>query len=603
MKKLKIVRNRLRKSLIINGHILCFKPFASFFTAPDALRAIWVLSAIILVGVLTGVIGMAAADLPQNPSATNAPLPKRGGMLRSATVIDRRYTNAPIPKRGGTLRLALPTDLTSLDPALAFDAISLPFLMLLYQGLVEYGDGVDILPCLATDWNVSEYQRIYAFHLRPGVRFSNGREVVASDFVFTLERVLNPKTAALTESYFEGIAGAKEFRAGKAPNVRGLRAPQSDTVVIELEKPEPAFLYILTLPGALVVPREEVERLGQSFASSPVGTGPYALAQWRRGLKIRFERNRLSSPADRQNLEAIEVMVGGDSALHLMMFERGELDIANISSLGIPVPDFARVQSSQRWHDLIERMQVGTTTFLVLNTEMEPLDDLKVRQAINYAINKDKIVKLLHGMAKPAKGVLPSTMPGFNANLTGYPFDTAKARQLLAASGRADGVSFKFWYVSEDATEASAASAIQYDLAQAGMKAELNPVAYATLVDSMGRRKTVQCSLSGWSQDYPDPSDFLDTLFNGSRITDEGCQNSSFYNSPKVNQLLAEAAACQDPAQRLGIYQAVEQAVVEDAPVAPLYQPYTYLLRQPWLQGAHLHPVLYYRFERMWIER
>jgi ABC-type transport system substrate-binding protein len=374
-------------------------------------------------------------------------------------------------------------------------------------------------------------------------------------------------------------------------------------VVIELEKPDPAFLYILTLPGALVVPREEVERFGQSFASHPVGTGPYALAQWRRGLKIRFERNPLSSQADRQNLGAIEVIVGGDSALHLMMFERGELDIANLAGLGIPVPDFARVQSSPRWHDLIERMQVGTTVFLILNTEMEPLDNLKVRQAINYAINKDKIVKLLHGMAKPVNGVLPSTMPGYNPNLSGYPFDPAKARQLLAASGHADGISFKLWYVSEDATEASEASAIQYDLAQAGMKAELNPVAYATLVDSMGRRKAVQCSLSGWSQDYPDPSDFLDTLFNGSRITDEGCQNSSFYNSPKVNQLLAEAAACPDPARRLGIYEAAEQAVVEDAPVAPLYQPFTYLLRQPWLQGARLHPVLYYRFERMWMER
>ena len=200
-----------------------------------------------------------------------------------------------------------------------------------------------MLPCLATDWTVSEDQRIYTFHLRPGVRFSNGREVVASDFVFSLERILDPKTAALTESYFEGIAGAKDFRAGKAPNVRGLRAPRSDTLEIELEQPDPSFLYILTLPGALVVPREAVERFGQSFASHPVGTGPYVLTQWRRGIKMRFERNPFSSQADRQNLDAIEVMVGGDGTLHLMMFERGELDIADISGLGIPVPDFIRI--------------------------------------------------------------------------------------------------------------------------------------------------------------------------------------------------------------------------------------------------------------------
>jgi ABC-type transport system substrate-binding protein len=147
------------------------------------------------------------------------------------------------------------------------------------------------------------------------------------------------------------------------------------------------------------------------------------------------------------------------------------------------------------------------------------------------------------------------------------------------------------------------ASALQYDLAQAGIKAELNPVAYSTLVDSMGRRKAVQCSLSGWAEDYPDPSDFLDTMYNGNRITDEGCQNVSFYNNPKVNKLLAEAAACKDPQERLRIYQAAEQAIVDDAPLVPLYQPYQYALRQPWVHGVHLHPVLYFRYERMWIDR
>jgi len=616
--------------------------------------AVWFLPGMILGGLLVGAIAMAAANLPpahsswvaratrpsrratgpaegrmrllaqslrhdsspsvsvpvgESPTGTGGSpvLPNQNGARHeisrlpdSAQSADAT-SNAPTPKRGGTLRLALPTDVSSLDPALAFDTISQPFLLLLYQGLVEYDDGVKLLPCLATDWNISEDLRIYTFHLRPGVRFSNGREVAASDFVYTLERILNPKTAAPTESYFEGIAGAKDFRAGKAPNVRGLRAPRSDTLVIELEEPNPPFLYILTLPGALVVPREEVERFGQSFASHPVGTGPYRLAEWRRGIKMRFERNPLSSQADRQNLDAIEVMAGGDSALHMMRFERGELDIADITANpGIPVPDFLRIQRDPRWHNLIEKMQGPLTEFLVLNTEMAPFDDLKVRQAMNYAIDKNKVVKLLHGTATPVNGVLPSTMPGFNTNLAGFRHDPARARQLLAASGHAGGFSCKLWCWNE---ETMIASALQYDLAQAGINAQLNPVAFATLVESTERRKTAQCSLSGWSQDYPDPSDFLDTMYNGNRITEEGCQNGSFYNNPQVNKLLAEAAACQDPEQRLRIYQAAEQAVVDDAPVVPLFQRYIYALRQPWLRGVRLHPVLYFRFERMWIER
>ena len=148
--------------------------------------------------------------------------------------------------------------------------------------------------------------------------------------------------------------------------------------MIELEAPDPSLIYKLTLPGALVVPREVVEKFGQSFASHPLGTGPYQLVEWRRGVQMRFERNPLFSQADRQYLDAIEVMEGGDNALHLMMFERGELDIANITANpGIPVPDFIRIQRSPRWQGLIESMSAASSFFLVLNTEMPPFDQLR----------------------------------------------------------------------------------------------------------------------------------------------------------------------------------------------------------------------------------
>jgi ABC-type transport system substrate-binding protein len=508
------------------------------------------------------------------------------------------------PKRGGTLRLALPSDITSLDPALAFDTVSEPFLLLMYQGLVEYDDGTKVLPCLAKDWKISEDRRTYTFHLRPGIRFSNGRAVVASDFVFTLERILDPNTAAGTESWFEGIVGAKDFRAGKTPHVRGLSAPTNDTLVIELEQPDPSFLYILTIPGALVVPREVVEQFGKSFTMHPVGTGPYILTQWRRGVKMRFERNPLFSQPESQYLDAVDVMVGGDSTLHLMMFERGELDIAEITeNPGIPVPDFIRIRRTPRWQGLIDRLPAALTWFLSLNTEMVPFDNRQVRRAVNYAIDKQRIVRLLHGMVMVANGVLPPTMPGFNTNLAGYPYDPAKARQLLAESGHAAGFSCKLWYEAGNALMTPAASTIQFDLAQIGLQAELNPIALAPLIDSQERRHTVQCCLTGWSQDYPDPSDFLDGCLNGNRITEEGCQNYAFYNNARVNQILAEAATCPDAERRLRLYQSAEEMVVQDAPWVPLFFQYVYALRQPWLRGLRLHPVLYFRFERMWIER
>lgn len=513
-------------------------------------------------------------------------------------------TQALVPRRGGTLRLALPTDVSSLDPALAFDTISQPFIMLLYQGLVGYGDGVEVVPSLATGWDLSADRRTYTFHLRPGIRFANGRAVAAADFVYTLERNLDPKTAALCEGYFEGIAGAKDFRAGKTPHVRGLRAPRADTLEIELEAPDPTFLYILTLPGALVVPHEAVEKFGAAFASHPVGTGPYRLTQWKRGVKMRFERNPFFSEPGRQYLDAIEVMEGGDSELHLMMFERGELDIADITAEpGIPIPDFLRIQRSPRWRGLIESIAASDTWFLALNTEMPPFDRLKVRQAMNYAINKDKILRPLHGTVMPANGVLPPPMPGFNPNLTGYPYDPAKARQLLAEAGHADGFSCKLWIESGNPLLVPTASAIQYDLAQVGIKVQINPVTLAAFLDSSERRKTMQCGLTAWFQDYPDPSDFLNTLFNGNLITEEGCQNVSFYNNPRVNALLGRAATWPDPDERLRLYQTAERAIVTDAPLVPLFCQRVFGLHQPWLHGVRLHPVLYFRFERMWLDR
>jgi ABC-type transport system substrate-binding protein len=199
-----------------------------------------------------------------------------------------------------------------------------------------------------------------------------------------------------------------------------------------------------------------------------------------------------------------------------------------------------------------------------------------------------------------AKGILPPPLPGFNPNLTGYAYNPAKARQLLAASGHPNGFACKLWLAIGNPLLEPAAAAIQYDLAQVGITAQLNPVSWAAFLDSSQRRKTMQCGLTGWSQDYPDPSDFLDSMFNGNHLTEEGCQNACFYNNPKVNELLAEGATCPDPDRRLRLYQAAEQTIVTDAPLVPLYHQRAFALRQPWLHGVHLHPVFYFRFERMW---
>ncbi len=506
------------------------------------------------------------------------------------------------PTLGGTLRLALPTDVRSLDPAIAYEPESWPFLRLLYHGLLDYDEDLNLVPWQARDWNISPDGRTYTFHLLPGVRFSNGREVRAQDYCFTLERILNPKTKSPGDGFFRGILGAKEFQDGKAPHVRGLRSPEPDTLVIELSTPDLSFQYMMAMPFAFVVPQEVVELYQDDFAQHPTGTGPYILRDWRRGARLRFGRNPFYSGREISYLEAIEVMIGGDETLHLMMFERGELDIACITPAGVPIPDFTRIMRNPVLRKGLEQMPHSATWYISLNTELPPLDNAKVRRAMNYATDKQRLIRLLNNRGIPARGVLPPPMPGFNPKLKGYDYDPAKARQLLAEAGYAQGFKTAIWH-ENDLASSRLAAAIKQDWSQVRVEVELRPAALAMYLEAVKRRTNAPCALGPWFQDYPDPSNFLDVLFHGGRIVDVNCNNRAFYNNAKVNRLLDEAASCGDVERRLDLYQQAEVIIVEEAPWVFLFHPFLYKLSQPWLRGPKLHPIWPSRFERMWIEK
>jgi oligopeptide transport system substrate-binding protein len=508
----------------------------------------------------------------------------------------------PSPAPGGTLRLALPTDVRSLDPAIAYEAESWPFVRLVYHGLIDYDEGLNLVPWQAKDWSISEDGRIYTFHLLSGIRFSNGREVQADDYCFTLERVLNPKTKSPGDGFYRGILGAKEYQEGKAPHVRGLQAPRPDTLVIELEKPDLSFRYMMAMPFAFVVPREAVELHGDDFPQHPVGTGPYLLQEWRRGARLRFVRNPVYSGRENSYLNVIEAMIGGDETLHLMMFERGELDIACITPAGVPIPDFTRIMRTPRLRDGLERMPHSGTWYISLNTEIPPFDNVKVRRAMNFATNKQRLIRLLNNRGIPARGVLPPPMPGFNPQLKGYDYDPAKARQLLAEAGYASGFSTAIWF-ENDLTSSRLAAAIKQDWSEAGVSVDLKPAALALYLEAVKRRKNAPCALGPWLQDYPDPSNFLDVLFHGGRIVDVNCNNRAFYNNSKVNELLDRAASCGNVQQRLELYQEAEAIIVDEAPWVFLFHPFLLRLTQPWLRGPKLHPIWPSRFERMWLEK
>lgn len=499
------------------------------------------------------------------------------------------------PRRGGTLRLWFPRDFRSLDPAIGFTDDSVPLQLLLFRGLLDFDGEGRLVLSQASAWNVSPDGRTYTFRLKPGVRFAHGREVEAEDYVFSMERILDPRTGSLGQSYFSDILGAGEFTAGKAAHVAGLRAPDPHTLIIELARPAFTFRYVLTMLFATVLPREVVRTLGADFPYQMVGSGPYRLTEWRRDVRWRFERNPYYSGTDGW-VDAVEIMIGGDTMVGVMMLERGEIDRVRVDA--VSALRFARDPRLRSWLHTVSPVMTG---YLFLNTEMTPFDDVRVRRAVSYAINKQRLVLLTGGLAVVAHGVVPPTMPWTNPSLPDHEFSPEKARALLREAGLASGFKTTLWFDRTHPINKRMAEGIQQDLTTVGIELELKGVSQPAFEVTVGSRRQAPCGVANWTQDYPDPSNFLDILFRGAWITDGSCNNRAFYNNPEVDQRLITAADSLDPDERRHLYREAETLVMRDAPWVPLYHEQHPILCHPRLRGDVPDPIWLWRYENMWL--
>ncbi len=504
---------------------------------------------------------------------------------------------AEVPNNGGVLRLARAADMQSMDPAICYDMEALLLARLVFQGLVDFDENSKLFPKQAIDWNISTDRKTYTFHLRPGVRFANGREVEASDYVYSLQRIIDPKNQSPGESFFNGIAGAKDFQKGNTNIITGLRAPEKHTLEIELSEPDFAFEFKMAMTFACAVPKEAVEAEGNKFWLHGFGTGPYQLTKWTRGLKMQFVRSPQVNQQNEGYFDRVEVMIGGDRALHAMMLERDELDMVYLAQ----VPDIVRLSRDPRMKEVVHPLDQASTDFLYLNNELPPFNNLKVRQAVNHAIDKERLVKLTAHTAVAARGIIPPLMLGFNPEQKMLEYNPEKAKRLLREAGYPDGLSFALWYSEEDPRWGRIVVAIESDLREVGITAQLKKITMSAIMTALQTRKSVPCGYLGWSQDYPDPSNFLDVLFNGTRIQDFGGNNFAYYDNPTVNQLLAEADRISIPSERYHQYQQIEKIILQDAPVVPLVHSAVPVLISSRIGGLRLHPVWLMQLEQWWL--
>jgi ABC-type transport system substrate-binding protein len=543
------------------------------------------------------------------------------GLLLSASLLADGMPALGAPRRGGMLRIARADDVQTLDPARVTSTIDSFFEPLLYQPLIDHVDGKKFINNLTASWSTSSDLRVYTFELLPGVRFSNGRESTAEDYVFTLERILDPNAACFSQFFFRGIKGAPEYCAARTAEadqsklnpafakgrwmeptrILGLAAPSRFTLVIELEKPDAAFPFMVA--GLMAVARETLADPNGDVGVRPVGTGPYVVKEWIRGVRLRLERNSHYFRPEQQYFDAIEVFIGGDQTTHLMMFERGELDVAGLDFAGVPVADFSRLRQDSHWQQCWETTPTFSFIHLSLNTEMPPLNDVRVRQAIAHSINRTRWQRLNGGRVIPTHGPIATNMPGFNPALVAPAYDLDRARALLREAGYPDGItnSISFWHPTAQ-LEARWAMAIQHDLARAEIATVLHPFSSGA-GDAITKRGGVPMFVAGYSPSIPDPCDVLGIVFHGKSIAEEQSLNVSFYNNPSVNKILDEAVVCANSERRTVLYQEAEQIVVDEAPFVFLGHPKFFSLHQPWLKGPLVDPIWLYRFDRVWIEK
>ena len=473
----------------------------------------------------------------------------------------------------GSMVVSYKDDVSTLDPAIGYDWQNWSMIKSLFDGLMDYEPGTtNLTPDLAESYTVSDDGMTYTFKIRKGVKFHNGRELVAGDIKYSIERAVNPETQSPGGGFFWSIDGYDAMASGGASELSGITTPDDHTVVIKLSQPDATFLHVVAINFSFAVPKEEVEKYGQDFGTNPVGTGAYKLKEWSLGQRVVFEKNIDYFKPGVPNLDSIEFQVGLEPSVALLKLQKGEVDILGD---GIPPANYLDVVNDPANKDLIVIGDQLHTGYLSINVNVAPFDNVKVRQALNMAINKDRIVQIVNGRAVPANQPLPPAMPGYDNNYSGYSYDPAGAKKLLAEAGFADGFSTELWNMNTDPNPRITQS-IQKDLAEIGIKAEIKSLAQSTVIAAGGEPDQAPLLWSGgmaWIADFPDPSNFYGPIL-GCGGAVPGGWNWAWY----CNEALDEKSRVADGMfqadksdERLELWRSIYIDIMEEAPWVPVF--------------------------------
>ena len=461
-------------------------------------------------------------------------------------------------------------DPRSFDPALSTDVPTGRAVGYVFEGLTRFSPDAQVEPALATAWTVSPDGRIWRFTLRQNVKFHDGSAFTAQHVIASFTRVLDPKTRGGRGWPLFPIAGATDYAAGKATSIRGLRIANDSTIEITLTEPFAIFPKLLAMPVAAIVPAA----VPADFGEKPVGTGPWTLAEWKHDDFVRFTRNE-GYWGTKPVQDTLIARIIPEPSTAVAEFESGNVDI-----LYIPEAETKQWEGGER-KALLQAAPVLRMWYVAMNTTRGPLADVRVRRAINHAIDTKAILaQLLGGRGRLAAGVIPPALEGADTLRAPYVHDVAKAKQLLAQAGFPNGITVKLW-CSQDATQSRVAQAIQGYLKEAGITAELVQRESASMREA-ARKGEADLVLKDWYADYPDAENFLYPLLHSANAGVGG--NVSFFRNADFDAVVTASRREADAAKRTALYVRADSIAFDQAPMVFLLFYNELYAVQPWLK-------------------
>lgn len=469
--------------------------------------------------------------------------------------------------------------ISSLDPAFAKDQAMIWATSQLFNGLIQLDSNLNVQPCIAHSWQISPDGKTYTFYLRNDVFFhpstcfaDSTRKVVASDFVYSFNRILDEKVASPGRWIFNEVDYNNSTPAFSAPN--------DSTFVIRLRQPFSPFLSILGMPYCFVVPHEVVKYYGSDFRRHPIGTGPFKLQIWKENVKLVMRKNPNYFEKDEKNnnlpyLDGVAITFIIDKQTVFLEFVKGNLDFMN--SLDASYKDELLTQTGQLRDKYKNKINMHSQPYLnteylgfLMDNNSSPTNDKRIRQAINYGFDRRKMMKYLrNNVGIPGcYGFIPKGLPGFDTSKVNYEYDPQRALELLNEAGYPNGKGLPTIKLSTTATYLDLCKYIQQQLGILGINIDVDVNPPGALREQIAQSKS-NWFRGSWIADYPDAENYL-SLFCSNNFCPKG-PNYTHYHNSEFDELYKQAKSTTNDSIRYSLYQTMDKLIMEDVPVVVLY--------------------------------